>query len=126
MSASRATCAIVPSRRRAGVDQTRAGDRRRRAARRDQAADRPLRERHAKPLLPPREDVEDAKLEASGTRGVCPYKGRASYWSARAGNRLLEDVAVAYHGSGDAAKVAGHVCFVGPGIEVWVDGEPVH
>jgi uncharacterized protein (DUF427 family) len=74
----------------------------------------------------PREDVEDAKLEASGTRGVCPYKGRASYWSARAGNRLLEDVAVAYHGSGDAAKVAGHVCFVGPGIEVWVDGEPVH
>jgi uncharacterized protein (DUF427 family) len=74
----------------------------------------------------PREDVEDTKLEASGAGGVCPYKGRASYWSARVGNRLLEEVAVAYDGSGDAAKVAGHVCFVGPGTQVWVDDELVH
>jgi len=35
-------------------------------------------------------------LEPSTTRTYCPYKGTASYWSARIGSELIEDVAWSY------------------------------
>jgi uncharacterized protein (DUF427 family) len=35
-------------------------------------------------------------LEASATRTYCPYKGTASYWSARVGDDITEDVAWSY------------------------------
>jgi uncharacterized protein (DUF427 family) len=74
----------------------------------------------------PRSDVDDAKLEPSATSSVCPYKGRASYWSIRVPGERLEDVALAYDAErGDAFKVAGHVCFLGRDVQVSVDGEPV-
>jgi uncharacterized protein (DUF427 family) len=66
----------------------------------------------------------DAKLEPSHTRSVCPYKGRVSYWSARVGGKYLENVALAYDaGLADALEMTGHVCFVGPDVQTWVDGE---
>ena len=74
----------------------------------------------------PRGDVVEAKLEPSQTRSVCPYKGRASYWNARVGGKCLEDVALAYDaGPADAFKITGHVCFLGPDVQIWVDGEHV-
>jgi uncharacterized protein (DUF427 family) len=74
----------------------------------------------------PRGDVVEARLEPSHTHSVCPYKGRASHWSARVGGRRLEDVALAYDaGPADALEIAGHVCFLGPHVQVRVDGEDV-
>jgi uncharacterized protein (DUF427 family) len=72
----------------------------------------------------PRSDVMGAKLEPSDTRSVCPYKGRASHWSACVGGKRLEDVALAYDaGLADASKLADHVCFLGPDVQISVDGE---
>jgi uncharacterized protein (DUF427 family) len=74
----------------------------------------------------PRGDVMDAKLEPSQTRSLCPYKGRASYWSARVGGKRLEDVALCYAaGLADTSKITGHVCFVGPDVQIRVDGKHV-
>jgi uncharacterized protein (DUF427 family) len=35
-------------------------------------------------------------LEASTTRTYCPYKGTTTYWSARIGDQVIEDVAWSY------------------------------
>jgi uncharacterized protein (DUF427 family) len=35
-------------------------------------------------------------LEASATRTYCPYKGTATYWSARIGDVVLDDIAWSY------------------------------
>jgi len=60
----------------------------------------------------PREDVTAALLPSS-KRGVCPYKGEASYFSVRAGDRLIEDAAWSYeHPLPEAAAVAGLVSFL--------------
>jgi uncharacterized protein (DUF427 family) len=61
--------------------------------------------------IPPA-DVRRDLLEASDTHTVCAYKGTASYWSVVAGDRKLTDAAWGYpQALGDAAAVAGHLCF---------------
>jgi len=68
-----------------------------------------------------RADVRPGILEPSETSTHCPYKGQASYWSVRAGDRLLEDAAWAYEAPlPEALKAAGHLCFDGEGIEIEV------
>lgn len=44
----------------------------------------------------PREDVRMELLEASATRSQCAYKGLASYYSARIGGKLYDDIAWYY------------------------------
>ena len=69
----------------------------------------------------PREDVREDLLQPSETQTACPYKGRASYASVRAGDTLLEDVAWFYEEPfPEAAAVTGHVSFLGDGLEVAV------
>ena len=36
-------------------------------------------------------------LEATETTTRCPYKGKASYWSARVGGRIFKDIVWCYH-----------------------------
>ncbi|SDR21547.1 DUF427 domain-containing protein [Thermostaphylospora chromogena] len=61
--------------------------------------------------IPP-EDVRMELLEPSSTRTVCPYKGEAVYWSLRAGDERLEDVAWSYpQPLENALKAAGYLCF---------------
>jgi uncharacterized protein (DUF427 family) len=68
----------------------------------------------------PREDVAVA-LQPSEKRSHCPYKGEASYWSARVDGQVLEDVAWSYEEPlAESAAVAGHVSFDGEGVEVQV------
>lgn len=68
--------------------------------------------------------VRSDLLERSDTVTVCPYKGRASYWSLRGGQRPLDDVAFSYEQPlENAFKAGGHLCFVHSGITVEVDGE---
>src|SRR5262249_30552546 len=44
----------------------------------------------------PREDLARELLRPSAKETACPYKGRASYYSAVVGDRLVEDIAWTY------------------------------
>lgn len=49
-------------------------------------------------------------LQPSDRTTTCPYKGRATYWHLRAGDRLLENAAWSYEQPrGDVAAIAGRV-----------------
>ncbi len=44
---------------------------------------------------------------------MCPYKGTASYWSLRVGNKELTDAVWSYPtADGDASKVGGYLSFL--------------
>jgi uncharacterized protein (DUF427 family) len=71
----------------------------------------------------PREDVR-AELEPSDLRTECAYKGVASYFSTRAGDDLLENVAWTYpEPRHDAAPVRDLVCFFNEAVDLDIDGE---
>jgi uncharacterized protein (DUF427 family) len=72
----------------------------------------------------PREDVL-AELDPSDSHTVCPYKGRASYYSARLdSSELLEDL-VWYYAEpfAEAAGVADLLCFYNEKVDIELDGE---
>ncbi len=69
----------------------------------------------------PREDVRVDLLEPSSTRTRCPYKGVASYWSLRAGDRYEPDVAWSYpEPFHDGEGVRGLLCFSDDRVDVEV------
>jgi len=75
--------------------------------------------------LPPRwylplEDVL-AELEPSETVTRCPYKGLASYYSIKGGER---DLAWYYpEPLAEVGRIAGLVCFFNERVDLWLDGE---
>jgi uncharacterized protein (DUF427 family) len=72
----------------------------------------------------PAADVRQDLLEASGTHTVCPYKGTASYWSVRAGDRKLTDAVWSYpQAEGDSAAISGYLSFLHDDLTAEV-GEP--
>ncbi|WP_448627758.1 DUF427 domain-containing protein [Geodermatophilus sp. URMC 64] len=72
--------------------------------------------------LPP-EDVR-TELRPSPTTSTCPYKGVASWWSARVGDRVLEDVAWSYESPiPENPRIAGRICFRNEHVDLIVDGE---
>lgn len=74
----------------------------------------------------PAGDVRRDLLQRSETVTICPYKGRASYWSLWLGDRRVDDVAFSYEQPLEIAlKAGGHLCFVHPEVTVEVDGEVV-
>ncbi|MGD0241264.1 MAG: DUF427 domain-containing protein [Streptosporangiaceae bacterium] len=71
----------------------------------------------------PRGDVT-AELVASGTRTWCAYKGQASYFSVRAGGRVVPDIAWSYPDPRhDATQVRDLIAFFDERIDVTLDGE---
>jgi uncharacterized protein (DUF427 family) len=71
----------------------------------------------------PRQDVV-AELEPSDLMTECAYKGAASYFSVRAGDTLLENIAWTYvDPRHDAADVRDYVCFFNEAVDIDVDGE---
>jgi class 3 adenylate cyclase/uncharacterized protein (DUF427 family) len=63
-------------------------------------------------LYVPREDVRADCLERSERRTHCPFKGDASYWTLRVGERRAENALWAYETPlEDAAALAGYVSF---------------
>jgi uncharacterized protein (DUF427 family) len=71
----------------------------------------------------PREDVL-ADLESSDLHTRCAYKGVASYFSVRAGDELLENIAWTYpEPRHDAGAVQDYVCFFNEAVDLDVDGE---
>ena len=100
---------------------------------------------HETGLMPrwylPYDDVREDLLVPSGTRTHCPYKGDASYWSVRVGDRVAEDAMWTYAtspsgwgarwspraGARSRCSRPGSVLAgtSGAGVEVVVDGQPV-
>lgn len=69
-----------------------------------------------------RDHVRMDLLEPSDTTTVCPYKGVASYWSARIGDEVVADVAWSYDDAlPEAAAIAGLLSFYGQRATVVAD-----
>jgi uncharacterized protein (DUF427 family) len=73
----------------------------------------------------PEQDVRMELLETSETTTRCPYKGEASYWSARIGERVFKDIVWSYHEPLPACSpIAGLLCFFNERVDaIYVDGE---
>jgi uncharacterized protein (DUF427 family) len=72
----------------------------------------------------PRAAIRQDRLVPSNTSTCCVYKGKASYWHVRLGNRLVADAAWAYENPLPAvAGLAGHTAFMNSLLPVTVDGE---
>ncbi|MBP2329891.1 uncharacterized protein (DUF427 family) [Kibdelosporangium banguiense] len=71
----------------------------------------------------PKTAVRMDLLEPSDTRTACPYKGEASYYSAKVGDRMHEDVAWYYDTPlPESQKIAGLVAFYNEKVDTFVDG----
>jgi uncharacterized protein (DUF427 family) len=69
-------------------------------------------------------DVRTDLLEASGTVSHCPYKGRARYWSVRAGATHTPDACWSYPDPiPENPKIRDLLCFFNERVDIVVDGE---
>jgi len=60
----------------------------------------------------PKQDVRMELLVPTPRRTTCPYKGNASYWSIRVGDRIAEDAVWAYLDPlADCPQIKGYLCF---------------
>ncbi len=75
----------------------------------------------------PEQDVRMELLEATETTTRCPYKGRASYWSARIGASVFKDIVWSYREPLPASTpIEGLLCFFNERVDaIYVDEEPV-
>jgi len=73
----------------------------------------------------PKLDVRMDLLEPSQTTTRCPYKGKASYWSVRVGDRVFEDIVWGYEAPvPECPKIENLLCFFNEKVEaIYVDGE---
>src|SRR3989440_4827137 len=73
----------------------------------------------------PQQDVRMELLETTGTTTRCPYKGKASYWSARIGERGFKDIVWSYHEPLPAcSRIARFLCFFNERVDaIYVDDE---
>ena len=70
-------------------------------------------------------DVRTECLEASDTVSRCPYKGRARWWSVRAGGTVVPDAAWSYPDPiPENPKVRDLVCFLTERVDLVLDGVP--
>ncbi len=71
----------------------------------------------------PFEDVRTDLLEASDTVTMCPYKGRARYWSIRVGDTFVRDAAWSYPDPiPENPKIRDLLCFFNERVDLVVDG----
>jgi uncharacterized protein (DUF427 family) len=76
------------------------------------------------PVEDVRTDLRMDLLVPTGTVTHCPYKGQAQYWSARAGGRLVEDLAWSYSTPlPESQKVAGLVAFYNERVDLFIDDQ---
>lgn len=60
----------------------------------------------------PREDVNMDYFVKSDTQYTCPWKGAATYYSVKYGDKIIKDAAWSYEEPKEKAKhIAGHVAF---------------
>ena len=82
-----------------------------------------LREtRHLPVYYFPREDVHMDLLEATPTHTTCPYKGEASYWSIKVGDRVSEDAVWSYVDPlPERRDIAGYIAFYWNRVDHWYE-----
>jgi uncharacterized protein (DUF427 family) len=74
----------------------------------------------------PKVDVRMELFEPTATVTHCPYKGQARYWSARVGDRVVEDVVWSYPTTlPESQKIVGLMSFYPDRADVFVDGEKI-
>jgi uncharacterized protein (DUF427 family) len=72
----------------------------------------------------PKQDVRMDLLEATDSHTSCPYKGAASYWSARVGDAVHEDVVWSYPAPiPETPKIENLMAFYNERVDVFVDDE---
>jgi uncharacterized protein (DUF427 family) len=72
----------------------------------------------------PKLDVRMELLEPSESHTGCPYKGRASYWSVRVGDKLLEDLVWTYPTPiPECPKIENLLAFYNEKVDLYVDGD---
>jgi uncharacterized protein (DUF427 family) len=70
----------------------------------------------------PREDVRVDLLEPTDHHTRCPWKGEASYWSVRVGDRVAENAVWGYpEPLDDAPPLAGYVAFYWNKFDTWYE-----
>ncbi len=73
----------------------------------------------------PEQDVRRELLEPTETATHCPYKGRASYWSATIGDRVFKDIVWSYPDPLPACSpISSLLCFFNERVDaIYVDDE---
>jgi len=72
----------------------------------------------------PKADVRMDMLEPSDTSSACPYKGHASYWSVRVGDKLFNDLVWGYPAPiPECPKIENLLSFYNEKLDIYVDGE---
>jgi uncharacterized protein (DUF427 family) len=73
-------------------------------------------------LYVPIEDIDASALEPSEKHTRCPFKGEASYWSLRAGERFSEDAVWYYPEPIEAAAwLDGYAAFYWDRVDAWLE-----
>jgi uncharacterized protein (DUF427 family) len=71
----------------------------------------------------PKLDVRMDLLEATATVTHCPYKGAASYWSLRVGDKTYKDFVWAYpRPIPEIPKIENLLCFYNEKVDLYLDG----
>jgi uncharacterized protein (DUF427 family) len=85
-----------------------------------------LREGRLEPrLYVPVEDLNEAVLVPSDHSTHCPFKGDASYWSIRAGDRLVENAIWTYPEPIDPAPwLEGYASVFPDKVDEWLEEQP--
>ena len=74
----------------------------------------------------PRLDVRMDLLEPTDSLSRCPYKGVASYWSVRAGEKVHKDIAWSYKSPiPECPKIENLIAFYNERVDIEVDGQRV-
>jgi uncharacterized protein (DUF427 family) len=69
-------------------------------------------------------DVRVDLLDKTDTTTQCPYKGRAVYWSVRAGGKVHQDLVWSYpFPIPECTKIAQLMAFYNEKLDIYVDGE---
>ena len=69
-------------------------------------------------------DVRTDLLTATDTSTVCPYKGRARYWSANVNGKTHENIVWSYPAPiPECPKIENLLCFFNERADIYVDGE---
>lgn len=73
----------------------------------------------------PEQDVRMDLLQPTARTSRCPYKGQATYWTARIGDSVHEDVVWTYRDPlPECLPIAGYLCFYNERVDaIEVDGE---
>ncbi len=73
----------------------------------------------------PEQDVRMELLEPTETTSRCPYKGKASYWSAQTGDKLFKDIVWSYRDPlQECSRIAKLLSFFNERVDaIYVDGE---